>query len=115
MKLILIMIYIFSLNFLILKKKKKKEKTLIIFFDDFKTIITRRVMLIWIGIEIFLKTGKSYFFNFYLLFKFFQQFNAITHETKLKEKFIKLKDKNIKKYTIKKKREISKLYYFLKN
>ena len=59
-------------------------------------------MLIWIGIEIFLKNGKSYFFNFYRL-SHFQQFNAISQETKLKEKIIKLKDKNIKKYKIKKK------------
>ena len=106
-------LYIFA-QFTYTEEKEKKEKTLIIFFDDIKTIISRRVMLIWIGIEIFLKNGKSYFFNFYRL-SHFQQFNAISQETKLKEKIIKLKDKNIKKYTTKwKKREISTLYYLLK-
>ena len=54
-------------------------------------------MLIWIGIEIFLKKGKSYFLIVNHLLNF-QQLNA-----KLKEKIIKLK-----------KREISTLYYLLK-
>ena len=54
-------------------------------------------MLIWIGIEIFLKKGKSYFLIVNHLSNF-QQFKA-----KLKEKIIKLKHKNIKKYKTKKK------------
>ena len=49
-----------------LKKKKifKKNKEVIILFDEIDEIIERRFLLLWQAIEIFLKNGKSYFFNF---------------------------------------------------
>ena len=76
--------FIFSLSFLInhekLKFKKKDEKnndeqkktqkkrnnkTIIILFSEIEEIIERRFLLMWQGVEIFLKNGKSYFFNAY--------------------------------------------------
>ena len=44
-------------------KKYKKEKTIIILFDEIEEIIERRFLLMWQAIEIYLKNGKSYFFN----------------------------------------------------
>ena len=41
----------------------KYNKTVIIFYSDIEEIIERRVLFLWQGIEIFLKNGKSYFFN----------------------------------------------------
>ena len=43
----------------------KKEKTLKIYYKDIKEIINRRFLHMWQGNEIFLKNGKSYYFNFY--------------------------------------------------
>ena len=45
-------------------KKYKGNKTLIILFDEIEEIVERRFLLMWQAIEIFLKNGKSYFFNF---------------------------------------------------
>ena len=39
-------------------------KKVIIFYSDIEEIIERRILYIWQGIEIFLKNGKSYIFNF---------------------------------------------------
>ena len=47
------------------KKLIKKDKFLVIFFNDIKEVIKRRSLLITQSIEIFLKNGKSYFFNFF--------------------------------------------------
>ena len=44
-------------------KKFKGNKTLIILFDEIEEIVERRFLLMWQAIEIFLKNGKSYFFN----------------------------------------------------
>jgi hypothetical protein len=46
------------------RKKYKKEKTIIILFDEIEEILERRFLLMWQAIEIYLKNGKSYFFNF---------------------------------------------------
>ena len=46
------------------RKKIKKNKVVIILFDEIEEIIERRFLLMWQAIEIFLKNGKSYFFNF---------------------------------------------------
>ena len=45
-------------------KKYKKKKIIIILFDEIEEILERRFLLIWQAIEIYLKNGKSYFFNF---------------------------------------------------
>ena len=47
------------------KKLIKKDKFLVIFFNDIKEAIKRRSLLITQSIEIYLKNGKSYFFNFF--------------------------------------------------
>ena len=42
-----------------------KHKTIIIFYEDIKEIIKRRSLLMYQSLEIFLKNGKSFFFNFF--------------------------------------------------
>ena len=42
-----------------------KDKYVLIFYEDIKEIIKRRVCLLYIGIEIFLKDNRSYMFNFF--------------------------------------------------
>ena len=42
-----------------------KDKYVIIFYDDIKELIKRRVCLLYIALEIFLKNNKSYMFNFF--------------------------------------------------
>ena len=44
-------------------KKYKGRKTLIILFDEIEEIVEKRFLLMWQAIEIYLKNGKSYFFN----------------------------------------------------
>ena len=52
------------------KKSKKsnklyhKKKQLLIFLNDIEEIVERRVLLMWQGVEFYLKDGRSYFFNF---------------------------------------------------
>ena len=52
------------------KKQKKsnklyhKKKQLLIFLNDIEEIVERRVLLMWQGVEFYLKDGRSYFFNF---------------------------------------------------
>ena len=67
--------YLFLLDFFWnhdLKVDKDKEKFLktnfnkniLILFDDIEEIIEMKVLHLWKGIEIFVKNGKSYFFDF---------------------------------------------------
>ena len=44
--------------------KRKFFKNILILLDDIEEIIEIRILLLWKGIEIFLKNGKSYIFNF---------------------------------------------------
>ena len=46
------------------KKKIRAKKNVIILFNEIEEILERRFLLMWQAIEIFLKNGKSYFFNF---------------------------------------------------
>ena len=52
------------------KKDKKsnklyhKNKQILIFLDEIEEIVKRRVLLMWQGVEFYLKDGRSYFFNF---------------------------------------------------
>ena len=43
--------------------ERRIKKKLIILYSEIEQIIERRFLLMWQGIEIFLKNGKSYFFN----------------------------------------------------
>ena len=45
-------------------RKYKEKKRVIILFNEIEEILERRFLLMWQGIEIYLKNGKSYFFNF---------------------------------------------------
>ena len=45
-------------------KKYKNDKIIIILFDEIEEILERRFLLMWQALEIYLKNGKSYFFNF---------------------------------------------------
>ena len=54
--------FLFSIND---DKIIDKNKYVIIFYDDIKEIIKRRVCLLYIGLEIFLKNNRSYMFNFF--------------------------------------------------
>ena len=42
-----------------------KEKELILFYDEIQEALVRRFLYMWIGVEVFLKNGKSYFFNLF--------------------------------------------------
>ena len=42
----------------------KEKKVVIIIFEEIEEIIEKRFLLMWQAIEIYLKNGKSYFFNF---------------------------------------------------
>ena len=44
--------------------KTKFNKNILILFDDIEEIIEMKVLHLWKGFEIFVKNGKSYFFNF---------------------------------------------------
>ena len=49
----------------ILKRKKNKDKKIvIILFNEIEEILERRCLLMWQALEIYLKNGKSYLFNF---------------------------------------------------
>ena len=66
-----------------------KDKYVLIFYDDIKEIIKRRVCLTYIGIEIFLKNNRSYMFNFFdknNINKFIEQIKVYTN---YKNKIIK--------------------------
>ena len=45
--------------------KKRNDKTIIIFYSDIEEIVERRFLFMWQGVEIYLKNGKSYYFNFF--------------------------------------------------
>ena len=44
--------------------KKREKKYVIILFSEIEQILERRFLLMWQALEIYLKNGKSYFFNF---------------------------------------------------
>ena len=112
--------YLFSMTFIINKEKKErilkykklkkninnteekrqkriKEKTIIILFSEIEEILERRFLLMWQGIEIYLKNGKSYLFNLFSeekknnILKNFQEIKS--RKTVIKEKESKM-DKN---------------------
>ena len=48
---------------MLFKEKKREKKVLIILLEEIDEIIEKRFLLMWQAIEIYLKSGKSYFFN----------------------------------------------------
>jgi hypothetical protein len=48
-----------------IEHKVKSNKELILFYDEIHLIITRRYLLQWQAVEIFMKNGKNYFINLY--------------------------------------------------
>ena len=52
-------------NVLAKNKKTRENKIIIILLNEIEEIIERRFLLMWQAIEIYLKNGKSYFFNFF--------------------------------------------------
>ena len=88
-----------------IKRKKIKDKIILILFSEIEEIIERRFLLMWQGIEIFLKNGKSYFFNLFSeernnrIIEFFKADNKIkslihSRDYLFKEKEISKKWKN---------------------
>ena len=47
-----------------------KKKIIIIFYDDIKEITRRRTLLVEQSLEIFIRNGKTYFFNFFRVSEF---------------------------------------------
>ena len=75
-------------------KNLKNKKNIIIIFDEIEEIVERRVLLLWKAIEIYLKNGKSYLFNFlntseYESFMKIFKYNAITKDLLRKKDFLK--------------------------
>ena len=66
-----------------------KDKYVLIFYDDIKEIIKRRVCLLYIGLEIFLKNNRSYMFNFFDKNRVNKVIDEIKKHTHQKNKFIK--------------------------
>ena len=101
--------------------KTTKKKYIIIFIKDIKEIIIRRTLLMYQSLEIFIKNGKSYFFNFFkinLCNKAYDILNDINQKLLLenKKQFILSKDlkPNIRKVlSLKKKGEITNYEYLL--
>ena len=82
-------------------KRFKRNKVIIILFDEIEEILERRFLLMWQAIEIILKNGKSYFFNFLskeentFILDIFKKNNKTKNKIKTKDYFLK----NIKKLT----------------
>ena len=92
-----------------LNEKVKKEKTVLMFYDEIKEIIIKRKMLLKTALEIYLKNGKTYLFNFFIETQFEKFLKKIPKDK------IKISKKDIKKYQEKwKKGEITTYYYIIK-
>ena len=82
-------------------KRFKRKKVIIILFDEIEEILERRFLLMWQSIEIILKNGKSYFFNFLtkeqntFILDIFKQNKKTKNKIRTKEYFLQ----NIKKLT----------------
>ena len=76
--------YIFSTDDIL-----NKEKKIIIFFEDIKEIFQRRFLLMKQAIEIFLKNGKSYFFNLFKTSNYIK-FKEIIQQKELSKKLIEI-------------------------
>jgi hypothetical protein len=59
-----------------------REKDVKIYLKDIKEVINRRFLHMWQGVEIFLKSGRSYYFNLFRVSKNDQFFQALSELTK---------------------------------
>ena len=73
--------------------KPLKEKSLLIYNEDIKEIIQKRTLFLPQSLEIFLKNGKSYFFNFFNKEKVK---TAYAYFNEINEKLLKTKFSNFK-------------------
>ena len=79
-------------------KKKVYKKKILMLLEDIEEIIEMRILLLWKGIEIYLKNGKSYIFNFLTTLDYDNFKNNLEKNNKLKYLLRKknfLSDKNI--------------------
>ena len=72
-------------------KKIPKEKRILILISEIEEIIERRFLLMWQGLEIFLKDGRSYFFNLLNESKYEKFKNILMENNELKQ-LIRKKD-----------------------
>ena len=78
--------------------KTEKKKRLIIFYQDIKLVIKRRILLMYQAMEIFCDNGKSYFFNLYqkrICERIFKLFNKINFYLDNRDKFKILNENDI--------------------
>jgi hypothetical protein len=59
-----------------------KEKDIKIYIKDIREVLNRRFLFMWQGHEIFLKNGKSYYFNLFKVHRNEQFFEILTEITK---------------------------------
>ena len=82
-------------------QRKIHNKNVLILIDDIEELVEMRILLLWKGIEIYAKNGKSYLFNF---------LNTTEYEKFLKEFLLKSKIKHLirRKYFISEKSNLYK-------
>ena len=79
-------------------EKKIKNKNIIILFSEIEEIIERRFLFLWQGVEIYLKNGKSYFFNLFSedsknkIFEFFKTDEKVKNLIHTRDFLIKEKE-----------------------
>ena len=72
-------------------EEKKQKKIVLVIFKEIEEIVERRTFLMWKSVEIFLKNGKSYLFNF-LNVSEFENFMKIFRNDDILKSLIKKKD-----------------------
>ena len=75
------------------------DKYILLFYSDIKEIIKRRICLLYIGIEIFMKDNKSYMFNFFdknAINKFFEEIKKYIYDNNKLYKINTVKEENLK-------------------
>ena len=79
-------------------REKTRKKNVVILLDEIEEIIEMRILLLWKGLEIYLKNGKSYLFNFLTTTEYGIFMNDFINKSKLKNIVKKrdfLSEKNI--------------------
>jgi len=72
-------------------KEQRQKKIVLVVFKEIEEIVERRTLLMWKSVEIFLKNGKSYLFNF-LNISEYENFMKIFRNDDLLNGLIKRKD-----------------------
>ena len=71
-------------------EKKRNKKKVVIFFDEIEEIVERRALMLWKAIEIYMKNGKSYLFNFTNVSEF-ENFKSIFTKNNMTKSLVKKK------------------------